>query len=186
MGKSTSGSLLLVRGIPVIDTDELAKEESRVGSEGFLEIVDAFGSGILSPDGCIDRGRLAALVFCDVAARQRLEAILHPRIAWRWRDRVIAHERSGAPRVAVLIPLLFEREYELDFTCILTVACTPRTQRARLSERGWSDAQIDARNAAQLPVSEKMSRARFVVWTEGSISSHEAQLDRILRSVPVD
>lgn len=184
MGKSTSGSLLSARGIPVIDTDELAKEESRVGSEGFVEIVDVFGPGILSPDGAIDRRRLADLVFFEVTARQRLEAILHPRIARRWRDGVAAHERSGSRKVAVLIPLLFERQYESEFTYILTIACTPATQRRRLLDRGWSQTQIDARNAAQLPVSVKMERARFVVWTEGGLSSHQAQLDRILQTLP--
>ncbi len=183
MGKSTSGSLLAARGIPVIDTDELAKEESRVGSEGFVEIVDVFGPGILSPDGAIDRRRLADLVFFDVKARQRLEAILHPRIARRWRDGVAAHERSASRKVAVLIPLLFERQYEAEFTCTLSIACSLETQRFRLSDRGWSDSQIEARNAAQMPVSEKMSRARFVVWTEGSLASHGAQLDLILRGL---
>lgn len=185
MGKSTSGSFLSARGVPVIDTDELAKEESRIGSEGFVQIVDIFGPGILSPDGAIDRKRLADLVFFDVAARQQLEAILHPRIARRWRERVAAYERSGARNVAVLIPLLFERQYESEFTYTLSIACSIETQRSRLSGRGWSDSQIDARNAAQMPVSDKMSRARFVVWTEGNLASHRAQLDRIFLGLSV-
>ena len=185
MGKSTSGTLLLNRGILVIDTDALAREESGVGSQGFLEIVDAFGPEILSVDGTLDRRRLADLVFFDVEARRRLETILHPRISRRWRNEVADHERSGTPGVAVLIPLLFERQYESDFTCTLTVACTPETQRCRLLARGWTDSQIAARNAAQLSVSEKMRLARFVVWTEGSLASHESQLDRILRYLSI-
>lgn len=183
MGKSTSGLLFAARGVPVIDTDELAKEESRVGTEGFRGIVDAFGVGILTATGEIDRQRLADLVFFDDAARSRLEAILHPRIASQWRNRVAGHERSGAPIVVVLIPLLFERQYQAEFTCTLTVGCSRETQFRRLLDRGWSRSQIDARNAAQMPISEKMAKARLVLWTEGSLRSHEAQLDRILRSL---
>ncbi len=184
MGKSTSGSSLSARGIPVVDTDVLAREESRVGSEGFIEIVEAFGTEILSFDGAIDRKRLADRVFSDAAARQRLESILHPRIARRWRDEVRRYEKEGESKAVVLIPLLFERQYESEFTYVLTIACTPATQRRRLLDRGWSQTQIDARNAAQLPISVKMERARFVVWTEGGLSSHEAQLDRILQTLP--
>lgn len=184
MGKSTSGSSLSARGIPVVDTDGLAREESRVGSEAFLEIVEAFGTEILSFDGAIDRKRLADRVFFDATARQRLESILHPRIARRWRDEVRRYEKEGESKAVVLIPLLFERQYESEFTYVLTIACTPATQRRRLLDRGWSQTQIDARNAAQLPVSVKMERARFVVWTEGGLSSHEAQLDRILQTLP--
>jgi dephospho-CoA kinase len=183
MGKSTSGNFLSAHGIPVIDTDTLAREEVRVGSEGFREIVDTFGVGILSRDGAIDRKRLADLVFSDSVSLRRLEAILHPRIATRWRNLVADHERSRVPIVAVLIPLLFERQYETEFTCTLAVACTLETQHQRLLDRGWSGSQIDARNAAQMPVSDKMARARFVVWTEGSLPSHKAQLGQILRSL---
>lgn len=183
MGKSTSGSFLAGKGIPVIDTDALATDESRIGSEGFAEIVEAFGPGILSSDGSLDRRRLADLVFFDSAALRRLEAILHPRIARRWRDQVAACRRTGAAQVAVLIPLLFERQYESDFNCTLGIACSTKTQRSRLLGRGWSESQINARNAAQMSVAEKMSRARFVVWTEGSLASHMAQLDRILGEI---
>jgi dephospho-CoA kinase len=183
MGKSTSGLLLSARGVPVVDTDDLAREEARVGSEGFRGIVDAFGVGILSADGEIDRRRLADLVFFDDAARSRLEAILHPRIASQWRNRVAGYERSGAPIVVVLIPLLFERQYQEEFTCTLTVACSRETQFRRLLDRGWSRSQIDARNAAQMPIFEKMANARFVIWTEGSLQSHETQLNRGLQSL---
>lgn len=180
MGKSTAGSLLAARGIPVVDTDEIAREESQPRTEGFTEIVTAFGAGILSDEGTIDRRRLAARVFSDPGERRRLEAILHPRIERCWRREVELSKARGFILVAVLIPLLFERQYERSFGRIIAVACSRETQRSRLLARGWSDREIEDRNAAQIPVPEKMQRADFVVWTEGDLGSHGRQLDRIL------
>jgi len=126
---------------------------------------------------------LANLVFESPPARQQLEAILHPRIALSWRARVAQWRREAAPVAAVIIPLLYEKQYENDFSTVVCLACTRSTQTLRLRARGWSDAQIRGRNAAQLSVSEKMERARFVVWTEGSLASHRWQWEHILRGI---
>lgn len=180
MGKSTAGQLLSARGIPVVDTDLLAREESAAGTAGFEEIVSAFGREIVGSDGQLDRARLAQRIFGDSPARLRLEGILHPRIASAWRAEVVRAREAGHSDLAVLIPLLFERGYQEEFSMVVTVACSEVTQRVRLQSRGWSDPQIQARNQAQLPVAEKMVRARFVVWTEGELEIHRRQWDRIL------
>ena len=180
MGKSTAGQLLSARGIPVVDTDQLAREESAAGTTGFEEIVSAFGREIVGPDGQLDRARLAQRIFGDSPARLRLEGILHPRIANAWRAEVGRAREAGHSDMAVLIPLLFERGYQEEFSMVVTVACSEATQRVRLQSRGWSESQIQARNQAQLPVAEKMVRARFVVWTEGELHVHRQQWDRIL------
>ncbi len=80
----------------------------------------------------------------------------------------------------VVIPLLYETgaEQELDMT--VCVACSTRTQRDRLNERGWTAEQIHQRNAAQLPVEIKMAKADYIIWTEGGLDLHEQQLDRVL------
>lgn len=180
MGKSTAGQLLSARGILVIDTDQLAREESAAGTSGFEEIVSAFGREVIGPDGQLNRARLAQRIFEDSSARLRLEGILHPRIANSWRAEVERAREAGHSEMAVLIPLLFERGYQEEFSMVVTVACSEDTQRLRLQSRGWSDSQIQARNQAQLPVAEKMVRARFVVWTEGELETHRRQWDRIL------
>lgn len=180
MGKSTAGKLLKERGLPVVDTDDLARWESAAGTSGFEEIVSAFGKDCVGPDGQLDRARLAQRIFSDSGARKRLEEILHPRIANAWKIEVIRCREAGHSRMAVLIPLLFERGYEGEFSAVVTMACSESTQRERLRARGWSDGQIQARNEAQLPVVEKMVRARFVVWTEGELEIHRRQWDRIL------
>ncbi len=180
MGKSTAGRVLKERGLPVVDTDDLARLESAAGTSGFEEIVSAFGQDSVGPDGQLDRARLAQRIFGDSGARKRLEEILHPRIANAWKSEVIRCREAGHSRMVVLIPLLFERGYEAEFSAVVTMACSESTQRERLRLRGWSDAQIQARNHAQMPAAEKMVRARFVVWTEGGLEVHRRQWDRIL------
>lgn len=182
-GKSVSSGILDQFGIPVSDADVLARECSGPGTEGFTEIVREFGPGVLRPCGELDRKQLAAVIFPNPQARQRLEAILHPRIARLWRSQVSAWRSEGVRCAAVVIPLLFEKGYAGEFSRVVCLACTRSTQLCRLRERGWTVEQIDARNAAQLAVTEKMARADFVVWTEGSPEMHRRQWERILALV---
>jgi dephospho-CoA kinase len=112
-----------------------------------------------------------------------LELMLHPRIAAVWRAEV-ARWRGQDRRIgAVVIPLLFEKGHGSEFDAVACVACSAESQRRRLRERGWSEDEIDARNAAQLPVGEKVARSRFVLWTEGSIRAHGCQWERVLRGL---
>jgi dephospho-CoA kinase len=175
MGKSVSSTILEGLGVPVADTDLIARECSGAGTEGLEEIVREFGLEILKPSGELDRHRLAAAVFPDPGALSRLEAI-----ARRWRSQVSSWRDAGIRRAAVTIPLLFEKDYAAEFARVVCLACTWTTQQSRLRQRGWPDEQIEARNAAQMPVTEKMARADFVVWTEGSLATHRGQWERIL------
>jgi len=104
-GKSTVAELFAQRGVPVIDTDVIARELVEPGEPALAEIAAAFGEGLVDSEGRLDRARLRNLVFDDEAQRQRLEAILHPRIYARVRDRVA---QLDAPYCVVVIPLLIE------------------------------------------------------------------------------
>jgi dephospho-CoA kinase len=183
MGKSVSADALTDLSVPWVDTDDLARQLTKPGSEALGQIARVFGTDILDSLGNLRRDRLADLVFENPAARLQLEAILHPRIALSWRARVTQWRREGTPVAAVIIPLLYEKQYENDFSMVVCLACTRSTQTLRLRGRGWSDAQIGGRIAAQLSVSEKMERAGFVIWTEGSLMTHRLQWDRILRRI---
>ena len=180
MGKSAAASLLAARSVPVVDTDDLARQLVIPGSAALSEIRTAFGPDSIGPDGTLERRWLAQRIFSDPAARGQLEQILHPRIAEAWRAEVERWRRDGRATAAVVIPLLFEKGHGSDFDAVVCVACSRGTQRHRLRDRGWSEEQIDARNSAQLAVPEKVSRSRFVVWTEGSLEAHAGQWRRVL------
>ncbi|MFO1457906.1 MAG: dephospho-CoA kinase [Verrucomicrobiota bacterium] len=180
-GKSTTFRVFSEWQLPCLDTDQIAREQSAVGSEGLREIVEAFGNEILNPQGELRRDALSRIVFGDPGALRVLEGILHPRISKVWRSRIAEWDCSGVRTAAVIIPLLFEKGYDVDFDRVVCLACTRRTQYRRLRDRSWSDQEIQARERAQMPVEEKMARANYVIWTEGALHLHRAQWSSVLR-----
>jgi dephospho-CoA kinase len=185
MGKSTAAGFFLQLGVRLVDTDELAHDLVQPGQPALGEIQQAFGANLLAPDGRLKRDELARLVFSDAAARKKLEAILHPRIRERWQAQVAAWRGESCPVAMVVIPLLFETGAEGGFDRIICVACSPAAQRERLAARGWAEAQIQGRIAAQMPVEQKIARAHFVLWTEGVLASHRRQATEIFRRLQV-
>src|SRR5512137_799134 len=97
MGKSTSAQLLCDRGVPVVDTDDLARQVVAPGQPALAEVREAFGADVVGPDGQLRRDELAQRVFADAAARTRLEQILHPRIRALWRAQVETWRTEGRP-----------------------------------------------------------------------------------------
>jgi dephospho-CoA kinase len=180
MGKSTTDSLLRQRGIPVADTDLLARQLVEPGQPALAEIRETFGPDVIGSDGQLRRRELARLVFSDPAARRQLEAILHPRIRELWRACIESDRADGRPIAVVVIPLLFETCAEEDLDATICVACSPATQRQRLLARGWSPEQIEQRIRAQWPIEKKIAHADYVIWTEAGMDVHGEQLDRIL------
>ena len=180
MGKSAAAGFLHGRGIPVVDTDELARQLVQPGQSALAEIQSAFGPGIIGADGRLRREELARHVFADEVARKKLETILHPRIRDRWLAQIAAWRTAGSAAAVVVIPLLFETGAESNFDQIICVACSAATQRERLLARGWMAEQISQRIAAQWPVEKKMALAHHVVWTEGDLDVLAAQLARII------
>ena len=180
MGKSTAARLLKKAGLPVVDSDDLAREVVQPGTEGLAEIADEFGEGFLKPDGSLDRDKMASTVFQDQAARKQLEAIIHPRVRAVWENRIEQWREQKRPVGVVVIPLLFEVGLQDSFDAVLCVASTASTQRSRLRGRNWSDAQIAARIAAQMDIAQKMDLADHVLWNEGTPDQLGEQLNGVL------
>jgi len=181
MGKSTAADLLRKRGFPVVDSDLIARQVVEPGQPALAEVQRLFGEGIVGADGRLRRDELGRRVFSDAEARRRLEAILHPRIRAVWQAQIRAWRATGHRAAVAVIPLLFETDASRHFDATVCVACSAKTQRQRLRVRGWTDEQIDQRFAAQWPVEQKMALADYVVWTEGGLDLHEAQLQRVVR-----
>ena len=186
MGKSTTASFLERLGIPVIDTDALARQIVEPGQPALQEIQEVFGNDVIDLDGRLRRDQVARLVFADDAKRRQLEGILHPRIRELWLAQVAAWRGDERAIGAVVIPLLFETDAAMEFDVILCTACTVASQRRRLEARGWSTAQIEQRIAAQWPVQKKMDLSRFVIWTEPSREVHAAQVGTVVRALEGD
>jgi len=183
MGKSTSANLLAARGVSGVDTDVLARLVVEPGQPALKEIGAAFGPELIASDGQLRRDELARRVFANPGERQRLEAILHPRLRERWLAQVAEWRGQSVARCAVIIPLLFETNAEREFDAVICVACSAAMQRDRLAARGWTPEQIEQRIAAQWPTEKKISLSDFVIWTEGSLEAHAEQLDRILECI---
>jgi len=183
MGKSTSAQLLRERGVPVVDTDDLARQVVEPGQPGLAEVQQAFGAEIIGVDGHLRREELARRVFADPAARKRLEDILHPRIRALWRAQVETWRQEGRPLAVVVIPLLFEASAEKELDATVCIACPTTTQHQRLLARGWPLQEIEQRVRAQWPVETKIARADYVVWTETGLEVHAEQLDRVLSAI---
>ena len=178
MGKTTVARLMAKEGLPVVDSDEMARDVVLPGQPALEEICASFGKQFIGNDGTLDRGKMAEYIFQEPMAREKLEAIIHPRVRELWLESIAVWQSAGHSGV-VVIPLLFEVDAVEHFDTILCVACTEATQQARLRERGWTDEQIEQRIAAQLPHSVKMERSTHVIWNEGKREILRAQLTRL-------
>jgi dephospho-CoA kinase len=179
MGKSTAANLLRHWGVPLTDSDEIARQIIEPGQPALAEIQAAFGPEIVGADGCLRRAELARMVFADAPARRQLEAIMHPRIRAVWQAQIASWRAQDKSLVAAVIPLLFETDAAKNFDATVCVACSAATQRRRLLERGWTLDQIEQRLQAQWPIEEKIVLADYVVWTEGGLELLAEQLQRI-------
>ena len=166
-GKSFVAAQLAARGWTVIDADALAREAVAPGSKGLVEVVQAFGAGVLGPEGGLDRGRLGTRVFADAAARQRLNAILHPRI-----EALLAARLGALPpgtRGAVLDAALWvERGRAHHFDAFWTVDAPETLRLARLGSRdGLEPEAAHARLRAQASAPERALHADRVILNDG-------------------
>jgi len=183
MGKSTTASFLERLGVPIIDTDQLARQIVEPGQPALAEIQRAFGNSVVGSDGRLRRDEVARLVFADDAKRRQLEAILHPRIRELWLAQAAEWRAENRTMGAVVIPLLFETNAEKEFEVIVCTACSAASQRRRLEARGWSPVQIEQRIAAQWPAQKKMDLSHVVIWTEPPLETHAAQVSRVVTSL---
>ena len=179
-GKSTVARLLVARGARVIDADQLARQVVAPGTPGLAEVVEAFGTQVLGPDGALDRAALGERVFGDEAARRRLEAITHPRIAARFLQETERAAEQGVPVLVYEAALLVESGARAAVQELVVVAATPEVQVARVAARdGLGEAAARARIAAQAPLKEKLAVADHVIKNEGSLAELEAQVQRL-------
>jgi dephospho-CoA kinase len=151
-GKSTVAAMLVRRGATLIDTDAIARRLTAAGGAAMPALRQAFGATIAGPDGALDRDAMRALAFSDPAAKQRLEALLHPLISAE------AQRQAAAATSEVLVfdvPLLTESpHWRARVDRVLVIDCSEATQAERVAQRpGWT------REAAERVIASQASRA---------------------------
>ena len=164
-GKSTAARFFADHGFRRIDTDALVRTEVLTAPDVVASIGGHFGRDVLGAGGAIDRARLARIIFDDNAARQWLEALLHPRVRALWQAQL-----GTAPEASwvVEIPLLFENGLENRFDFVVCVACAPSLQLARLEQRGMARTLAEQRISKQLPLVRKTELSDFVLSNDGT------------------
>ncbi len=167
-GKTTFGKLLASLGIPTVDADEIVHVLHRPEGEAAKWVARQFGSQYLNPDGSTDRRRLGELVFADRTARMSLENCIHPLVREALLDCKKKHESPGSVFVAQ-IPLLFESNWEHDWDFTATVETRPELQLERLMGRGFAEIEAKKRIQTQLPPSERMRRADFILRNDAEL-----------------
>lgn len=177
-GKSEVSALLAEHGAVVIDADRLAREIVEPGTPGLAEIVTEFGREVLRSDGSLDRPAMGQRVFGDQSARQRLEAIVHPRV----RARAAELERAAADDAIVVhdIPLLVETGQAANFDAVVVVDSPRELQLRRLRRRlGMTADQALARIAAQADREDRLGAADHVISNTGSLDDLRAAVDAL-------
>lgn len=146
-GKSAVSRQFALLGVPVIDADVAARAVVAPGSTGLQQLIGTFGDSILLPDGSLNRAALRQRIFTEPAARESVNAILHPLIRNWMREQA---EHQLAPYQLFVIPLLVETGQTADYDRVLLVETEPTLRQQRLMQRdGISASQADAIFAAQ-------------------------------------
>lgn len=182
-GKSTVAAMLREMGFPVLDADRLAHRLIDPEQPAYQEVVRAFGKEILEPGGRVDRKKLGAIVFSDRAALQRLNAILHPRVAeetWRQFD---TWEREGKKAAFVEAALIVEAGMHKRLDGLAVAWCAPEQQLARLVERGMSESEARNRIALQMPQEEKLRYFTDKIDCSGSLEETRRQVEALARKI---
>lgn len=175
-GKSTAASLFALRGVPVIDTDEIARSLTEMSGRIFHEIIQIFGNAILDENGRLDRNKLRERVFDNADERHRLESALHPRIREKVREKLAGLE---APYVIVVVPLLIESGFIDLVDRVLVVDAAENIQIQRTAARsGLSEPEIRKIMAAQTSRVQRLQQAHDVIENNGDRKQLEAEVER--------
>lgn len=176
-GKSTVSAMFAEHGAIIVDADRIARLVVEPGTPGLEAVVAAFGEQMRTADGQLDRARLGQLIFRDTHARERLNAILHPRMAQVTARQVQAARAASPPLIVYDAALLIEMGQADAFRPLVVVDLSAEAQLERLMARDGSDpAAAGARIASQMPLRDKVAQADHVIDNSGTRAQTAAQV----------
>jgi dephospho-CoA kinase len=185
-GKSTVGHWLEARGLPLLDADRFAREALAAGSAGARAVLQRYGAAVQAAgsdpaEAQLDRSALGRIVFHDPSERLWLEQLVHPLVRQRFDEEL--QQRTAAPALVLMIPLLFEAGLEGLCSEIWLLDCDPATQLQRLMTRDQlNEADARARLGAQWPLERKRPLADLVIDNRGGPEALEPQLATALEA----
>ena len=168
-GKSFVGQALQLYGCKLIEADVLGHMVLLPGGSAYDSVVKEFGTGILNPDGTIDRKKLAFEVFSNKKRLLTLNGLVHPEVHKKT-DELMAVYFAADPSAIVVVEAAIHIEtggYK-RFDKLVLVVCEERQQIERAMERGATREEAMARLASQMPLDEKRKFADFVIDTSGA------------------
>jgi dephospho-CoA kinase len=182
-GKSTVAGMIRALGVPVLDADVIAREVVAPGQPALVEIA-ALWPEVIGAEGALDRKRLAARVFSDPRARERLEAITHPRIQEAAIAQASALEAAGHRLAFYEAALLVEAGRHRDFDALVVVTASPEQQLSRARARdGATDEEVRRRIGAQLSLEDKRRAATHVIDNSGDLEATRRQVEALVAAL---
>ena len=179
-GKSAVAAMLREMGFAVLDADSLAHRLIEPGQPAYNEALQEFGQAVLAPNGRVDRAKLSAIVFADRSRLERLNVIVHPRVAEVVFRQFEDWQRGGTRDAAfVEAALLIESGIHKKLDGLVVAWCEAEQQLQRLVARGLSEAEARRRIAAQLPVEEKLLLATEKIDCSGSLEHTRRQVEAL-------
>jgi dephospho-CoA kinase len=181
-GKSTLARMLAVHGAAWIDADAVARSVTAPGGSAIAPIRAAFGDAMIDATGALDRARMRELAFGSPAARQQLEAIVHPLVGQQTALHAQEAAQQGATAIVFDIPLLVESaRWRPLLDAIIVVDCKERTQVERVMARnGLAQAEVERIMASQASRAQRLNAADVVVYNDSqSLQDLEMQAARI-------
>jgi dephospho-CoA kinase len=173
-GKSTAAKFFGDLGIPILDSDQVARDVVEPGQPPLERLVERFGASILTPDGHLDRPALRNIVFSDPKARADLEALTHPAIGAAMEARSAS---AGGPYQILVIPLLVEKNLRAQVDRVLVIDCDQALQLRRLQARDRSSApEGQAIIDAQASRAARLKAADDVILNDGSMDTVREQV----------
>jgi dephospho-CoA kinase len=173
-GKSTAAKFFGELGVPILDSDQVARDVVEPGQPPLERLVQRFGPSILTADGHLDRPALRDIVFSDPKARADLEALTHPAIGAAMEARSAL---AGGPYQILVIPLLVEKNLASHLDRVLVVDCEEALQLRRLHRRdGATRQQAQAILDAQASRAARLKAADDVISNGGTIDAVRGQV----------
>lgn len=186
-GKSTVAELLRLQGAAVVDADALSRSLTVPGGLAIGPIADSFGPEFITPGGALDRDKMRQASYADVAARRRLEAILHPLISEAVNREESTALDTGYRCIVFDIPLLVESSrWRQKVDQVLVVDCTAEVQIARVFARsGLARDMVEKIIASQVSRAQRLRAADLIIFNAGASKAPLAleveQICRLLR-----